>query len=98
MVALITIKRNGMKKWRDHQVVLLNETAWYRRELWGFCCLCFLISVQLVTYEHSAYKKKNQRVINLKCMHFFLYAHYTSGKILKQCTRYHAMSFIVSKQ
>lgn len=30
MVVLITIKRNGMLKWRDHQVVLLNETAWYR--------------------------------------------------------------------
>lgn len=49
MVALITMKINGMKKWRDHQVALLNETAWYRRELWGFCFLCFLISVQLVT-------------------------------------------------
>lgn len=71
MVVLITIKRNGMLKQRDHQVILLNETAWYRRGLWEFCFLCFLICVQLVTWSIQLIKK-NQRIVNLKYMHFFL--------------------------
>lgn len=79
MVVLITIKRNGMLKQRDHQVVLLNETAWYRRGLWEFCFLCFLICVQLVTWSIQLIKKKKSKNCKLK-----IYALFSMHTILQE--------------
>lgn len=80
MVVLITIKRNGMLKQRDHQVILLNETAWYRRGLWEFCFLCFLICVQLVTWSIQLIKKKSKncklKIYALFSMHTILQEKY----------------------
>ena len=52
MVDLITVKRNGMLKWRDHQVVLLHEKAYGTEG--GFGGSVFFVSWSVSSWLHKS--------------------------------------------
>ena len=75
MVDLITVKRNGMLKWRDHQVVLLHEKAYGTEGGFGG-------SVFFVSWSVSSWLHKSIQLIKKKSYKFKMHA------LFSVCTLY----------